>query len=552
MRTSESRRYPSSPPPILDESGGGPWGRLCQRVAPLLGDVRAHLGEDWHRIIDQVISREDLETVARAARGDPPPDWFIIERKPIEGLDDDCDEDERQVTEGFVDAVFHVLRFCRVQRILPTALVFDDVQQTLTLSVGARGPWMMVRPLRTRQVPQALRARAQGTVLGLRKADFPGREFVKKVKRWPGMADVNPVEPWLAEMRSPKGPKPFTVRAQRHHHSAATEWRLSALALCALCGHASPDRKLVDQVAAAAFDQPSWNHLVALDQSAATFAGPWALVEDSAEGQRLLHYYADAFDALADLLARAPKEFVKDWPAVRVRQDQSFDEPLRNTPSYSLERYVLRAERSFPVPAEHSVSANSIQKAGSRIDNDARDQKLREEVAQAMKSGGHSSIEALFGIARAASDRHVSTERWSGEVLLVAEGAWRLSASGSDLEGTQDAFLMARRFDAEGNCVEEAGVPAYKGRLLCWGSHFVLCWEPTHMPVAIVDGLSREGFLKAIRALDHQRWWQPSPEGGWPEYRRPVKGGPSRREEDYMRFERLLRAFRARGGVIEG
>lgn len=467
------------------ETWNGPWVKLRKRVEPLLGDLETHLGPHWHPTLDRIFSKQDLAASERLMRWRAPPRWLAIQRFQLGGSGD-FDLDIRCV-ESFTEGVAFLVDDCRFRRMLPTALTLARDSDRLDLWLGAER-LASICPMDMRRPGEEIRRRAEGTVVGLRKFDDVEGELLKRARRWPGLSGL--VMNGSSGKRDGGGETPCPS-AERHHLPVPKEWLFSARALCARCGHPDPDRRFLEQVAAAAFDSPSWNHLAG---AGAQFSSmPWCMQKSSSseEPGAVEDFYSDGIDAVADLLSRASTEWTPNWSATALAVGG-----VGGAPTYRLDRiftapvdHLSTYERIFVEPVESAV-----------VD----DQDLLAVVGRAIFSDDQGPLEQLFGIGQSKSSRMQLADSWEGEELIASEGAWRFTLAGKD--DPRSAALMARRFDEDGSCIERAGGSAYKTQMRSWKGHQVLCADyDGSRPVAIIEGLSRATVEKLAAVLPDQR-----------------------------------------------
>ncbi|MDM0084752.1 hypothetical protein QTI17_29545 [Variovorax sp. J31P179] len=480
--------------PAIDDDGlssddhwqtwNGPWVKLRKRVEPLLGDLETHLGRHWHATLDRIFSRQDLNASERLMRWPAPTRWLAVQRFQLGGSDDF--DLEIRCVESFPHAVAFLVEDCRFRRMLPTSLTLARDRERLDLWLGAER-LATIGPMNMRRPSEEIRRRAEGTVIGLRKFDDVERELLKRARRWPGLSEL--VMNGAPARREGTG-APFPS-AERSHLPVPKEWLFSARVLCARCGHPEPNRSFLEQVAAAAFDAPSWNHLAG---AGAQFSSlPWFMQKSSSSEEPgvVEDFYSDGIDAVADLFSRAPSELTSNWSGAALAVGG-----LGGISSYWLER--KSGALDDPLSTYERISIGAVESVF--VD----DQDLLELVARAIGSGDQGPLEQLFGIGQSKDSRMQLADSWEGEELIASEGAWRFTLAGK--ENPRTAALMARRFDADGSCVERAGGSAYKTQLRSWNGHHVLCADyDGSNPVAIIEGLSRATVEKLAAVLPDQR-----------------------------------------------
>jgi hypothetical protein len=363
-----------------------------------------------------------------------------------------------------------VLGACESNRCLPSRVAYDEGQRILRLYVG-EDLLVTVTPLLVEAVRPEARKRAMSTICGLRKSADPSPELIKRVRRWPGLSSV--VE---ADHREPHEMQKF--RERMAHHPVPSEWLLSARLLCGLCGRAEPSTAEIQAVAAAALGAQTWNHVAApYGDFSARVLQPWYLNKNDAA----CGFYADAIDAVADLLAKAPRAWAAGWSGVELDSQYSFTGP-DYVPTYTLSELALE---SVPAPSNpRSIAAHPVIRAQAPADT------LVERV-EGRTIGCSEDIAALFGVGLPVDVKARMLDERSDEVLIVQDGQWCFTRTGDPKEvGT---MLWASRVGSDGNSVGRAAVPTYKGLLQTHRETglYVLCadYDGAH-PVAVIDGLS--------------------------------------------------------------
>ncbi|MDP9933479.1 hypothetical protein [Variovorax paradoxus] len=350
----------------------GPWEKIRQRVEPLLGDLESHFeGQQfrWQFVLDQLFTAEDLRVAAPVARdGNAPSNWVAVQ--PLAPRREDSHDFKTRYAPSFVEAIASLIDECRRLSMLPSSVSLDPSGEALELWSGPQQMFRISR-MNLRAVSDAQRARSEGTVIGLRKFDDPEMELLRRVRRWPGLSGVVLKDNRHTEDRDRAVAFPS---AAYPHHAVPKEWLLSVRALCARCGHPDPDRRFLEAVTAAVFDVPTWNHLASKWRGRASSAalGPWrvSFAKDSSSKEQDRGFYADGIDAVADLLARAPNEFMGGLPQAALMFSSRLGVPeyglVQHDPAYhgpDSERgdagwsvWVARLER-MSAPEDGSVAA---------------------------------------------------------------------------------------------------------------------------------------------------------------------------------------------------
>ena len=369
----------------------GPWGKIRRRVEPLLGDLEGHFR--WHFVLDQLFTAEDLRVAAHVTReGDAPSNWFAVQ--PLAPRRQDSYDFETRYAPSFVEAIASLLDECRRLSMLPSSVSLDLSGKALELWSGAQ-PMFRVSRMNLRAVSDAQRARSEGTVIGLRKFDDPGTELLRRVRRWPGLTGVV----LKGERYSKDSDRADSFpSAEYPHHAVPKEWLLSVRALCARCGHPDPSRSFLEAVTAAVFDVPTWNHLASKWRGRASNAafGPWriAFAKGSSSKAQECGFYADGIDAVADLLTRAPNEFIAGRPQAALTFSSG-----HGIPEYGLHDPASSGPNSQRGDGGWSVWAARLEKMPEPEDGSAA------AVKTALTQPTRAMLESLFAIGRPEAER---------------------------------------------------------------------------------------------------------------------------------------------------
>lgn len=185
---------------------------------------------------------------------------------------------------------------------MPTKVVHDSVQRSWQLFAG-QSLLATISPRAVKEVPAKLRARATGTLKGLRKTTNPAAELLKRLRRWLHLAQVQLDEELNAD-------SVLAMFERMAHLPCPSEWLQSAWKLCEACGQIKPEAAFIEKVAATALGTPSWNHLAgSFEVRRMGLMQPWS-VHGQANAYGEVHgCYADGFDAFADAAIRLPHEF---------------------------------------------------------------------------------------------------------------------------------------------------------------------------------------------------------------------------------------------------
>lgn len=495
------------------------WDALRARVEPLLGDLEGHLGPHWSIQLDRIFSKLDVLSVLSNGDHTAHRPWYVVEFTEA-GAKARLDHD-LAYTATFGQGAAALLEACRDRRVLPTDVTLDPTRARLELWLGEEAMARVYR-IDVRPVSKEIRRRVESTVLGLRKFDNEATELIKRVQRWPGLQGVQ-----LSEREVGRPSSPAAYPAGEHaHHPVPAEWLLSARVLCARCGAPSPTRALLEQVAAAAFDVRSWNHLAACQP----LPTPWAIIQDGVPGAqpRICGFYADGIDAFGSLLARAPTEFIRDWDSAALSLSEAQDMPIyslnrRFRASGSAASFYEERESYVALPADHAIW---------------EDDSLAATLDQALARADLPYLKEAFGIDVSLESRLAMSDGWAGEALLLQDGNWRFTMRGKSTRAEE--ALFARRYGPNGNCVEATSVYTRKGEIRAWREHVVLCgdYDGTR-PQIIMDGLSVAAVETLLRVLKpHTMGEKSSP--------RSIPALPRVGESDARKFSGLVEAFEKR------
>lgn len=455
--------------PDLQSLPGSRWDDMCRRLEPLLGDVQCALGPRWHEKAEALFTEADFVVADAVLRAPRCPDWFLIRYAPA-GRRLDGEGDGLVCAPSWPEAVAVLLDACESNRCLPSRVAYDEDQRTLRLDVG-EDVLATVAPLLLENVRPELRQRAMSTICGLRKAGDPHAELIKRVRKWPGMFSV-------LESEHPDPHEMQQFRERMAHHPIPREWLLSARLLCIACGKTDPSTAETQAVAAAAFGAQGWNHLAApLGDLSARLLQPWYLCKDD----EACAFHADAIDAVADLLASAPRAWIADWADVALECQYSFT-ALDYMPTYTLSEHLqgstaaridARQIAAYPVIRAQSPASAVVERVCGLTTRRSED------------------IAALFGIGLPVDVKVRMLDERSQEILIVQDGQWRFTRTGDPND--KSTSLWVHRLGYDGNSVWSAAVPTYKGLLQTHREtgFYVFCadYDGAH-PVAVIDGLS--------------------------------------------------------------
>lgn len=440
---------------------------IRDRLRPLLGDVKEHLGKDWTYWLDKLFSPIDLDVGGgRVEAIDHEPDqrWFAVDYMSNQGAIriDNC----LQCARSFEDAVGTLLTTCRDVGILPTHVDLNRAQSKLALWLEGEA-LARVHPIEFGTVEPNLRKRAETTVVGLRKFAHTEQEFLRRVQRWPGLAS--------AESSHARVPFHWNMKPTLDHFPVRKEWLLAARLLCVWCKKPQPLKAaFVEGVAVAVFDAPSWHHVAARTAP----QRPWHLSWDGTVEPSKSHlgYYADGFDALAALLRDAP-QLGREWHSLGVGLHGWMDVPWFEI--CHLPAPPPPEEAHMPPPQFSLAQVVAMQAPVAQSPDDD----VVEEVLQALSSKEGDAVGRLFRVGAPAAQRLEEADRRNAETHIATDGPWRFTAG--------DGVFIARFVDENGNTLHEAQVDLHKAHVLRWEGQHVLCKEYWgSSPELLLDGLS--------------------------------------------------------------
>lgn len=454
----------------------GRWDLMCRRLESLLGDVAELLGSRWFVTLERLFSEADLDAAAVLRGGSlPHPDWFVM-RYTEAGRRIDGEETGIVCAPSQQAAIASLLAACESARFMPTKVVHDSAQRSWQLFAG-QALLVTVSPLIVKEVSAKLRARAFGTLKCLRAAKNPAVEFLKRLRRWPHLAQVQQDEELDAD-------SVLAMLERMAHLPCPAEWLLSARMLCKACGLVKPDSAFIEKVAAAALGAPSWNHLAgSFEVRRMGLMQPWSVHGEANAYGEVYGCYADGFDALADAAIRLPHEFVTGWESVSFRSTPGFS-LTDYLPTFGFRERFLDGNRSPIESFGDSIWISPIVRA------QAPERDAIERVERAL-SEGDDAIAALFGAKVAGDVRARLMDERSGETLVAQDGPWRVVRTGDPMK--HGTYLFVYRVDENSNAMAAAAVPTYKGLLQTHRrtGHHVLCSDyDGKMPVAVLKGLS--------------------------------------------------------------
>lgn len=454
---------------VFQDFPAGRWDDMCRRLEPLLGDVRSALGPQWHEKAEALFTEADFIVADAVLRRSAPPNWFLIQFAPA-GLHLDGEGDGLLCAPSWLEAVAVVLGACESNRCLPSRVAYDEGPRVLRLYVG-EDLLVTVTPLIAEPVRPVLRQRAMGTICGLRKSGAPAAELLKRVRRWPGLSNV--VD---GARRDSHELQEF--RERMAHHPIPSEWLLSARLLWDICDKADPSTAEAQAVAAAALGAHSWNHLAGpYGDLSARLLQPWCKYKDDT----VCGFHADAIDAVADLLAKAPQTPISDRAGISLGSQYSFHAP-DYVPTYTLSEHSL--DLGVASTDLQQIAVYPVMRA------QAPTVSLLDRVRNLTVCCSE-DIAALFGVGLPMDVKARMLDERSSEVLIVQDGQWRFTQTGNPMD--KETRLWVYRVSSDGNIAGCAAVPTYKGQLQTHretGFH-VLCadYDGAH-PVAVIDGLS--------------------------------------------------------------
>lgn len=220
------------------------WAALALRVEPLIGDVEKTLGYYWMDEVEDHFSRWDWLAVQMARKHGRVHDGWYVLRWHRPGLD--LGDDELVAGESVRDCLAHMAMRCTDGGKWPSAVSFDSPRTTFTLNGDPFAELWPAPPPQARDDDTL--SRVESTVLGLQFHENQAQALGRRIGKWPGM-------------RSVSGEAPDKATA---HLPCPSEWLNAARHLWQKANKREATTAEAQQLAAAVFESPSWNHLCGL------------------------------------------------------------------------------------------------------------------------------------------------------------------------------------------------------------------------------------------------------------------------------------------------
>lgn len=465
------------------------WNGIASRVTPLIGDVATRLGKSWMDQVEHRFNRNDFFTVAAAREAQAPlPQWHVL---TWHSAPDEMVRDDDGVVAGTSreECLAHLLGRCSEFGVWPTQIIKDPASERV-LFVASRGVIASIgRVAPSKRISDEVRSRAEGVLLGLRKAASPDAELAKRVARWPGLGEVG------AEERD----------ARDVHWPCPTEWLLSARLLLEEAGFRDAPTSQAQALAAAILDQPSWNHLCGLrgpemPKSAWWTVGAPYVVRDSAEEGPPSAVYGDAVEAFIELARRSSEALgAAAWLGASVKLGST----LSRAP------YIeMRDRRSIPDSIVDPIARLSAEYergyvAMFPVNRAQYEDVWLHRVEVAMKRGIDDGLSELFQIGASFDSRQAFGDAEHQRIEVARDGQWRFTIDVDPELSLENRFLRAELW-SEGMAekVGTAHVPLYKGAINRLGDAYVLTGDyDMGAPEAIVKGIAESTARKIADLL---------------------------------------------------
>lgn len=426
----------------------------------------------WMDDVERLFPRASFVAAAtHRALGSAEKPWFIVELlEPASRLVGD--EDWVIAADTFVAGVAYLADRCTEVGVFPDDLSLEGESMTLQLA-GEVFATVRRAPSHCRNEAADLR-RARSTLLGLRKGQrTPPAELLHRIRRWPGMKGLTLAREDLRETFLLPEP---------------VEWLLSAGELCRIAGISDPDQSLVQRVASAVLDQPTWNHLVSgLAEGATRLVAPWYLTEPSTDrdgdATSAAEVFVDVFDAFVSYMARA-RRCASRWETIAF--DGTHALGAGRLPVYWMRR-GSEPDKRWEQP--------TLDLAPCAVANPA-EEVLAKTVMLAAE--GQDGLRDLFLIGRGDEERFAIAQRLRNIVALAQEGGWRFGW----LEEGHESHIEIAFVDASGQVAVKTLAKARKTELVWFsdiGQHALIYFDADkRSPIALLGSLSK-GTAAALR-----------------------------------------------------
>ncbi|CAE6795500.1 hypothetical protein R70006_05053 [Paraburkholderia domus] len=455
------------------------WTAVAERVRPLLGDVEVKLGRLWRDTVESSFNRSDFQAIEVARRsGGKRPHWHILQwhaaAASISG-----DYDSILGGETRAECVAHLVSQCTAEGVWPTSVCYRDDGQTTEFGLLGQ-PFAVIRAAaRPRSVSERMRARIEGTLLGLEKAGSAQRELTRRLARWPGLSTIT--EGYSS--------------GDEAHWPCPSEWLIASRRLWAAAGYAEVGLGQAQQLATAVFGFKSWNHLCALVPSTESKSIWWAMCAPYYVGEGdsdipTVAAYQDVADAFLDFQSRVAI-------ACASSKDVSigYHSSLSGLPGITA-RGTAEAPTTKSMPSLKPTLAHM-----HPVEHVSLGEELLDRVRSALEIDDLAGLRALLMIGQSAESRFAQRIRETGMQPLVTDGPWKflVDVVHPDREGR---VLIAELFRPDGTKVGAVTVPIYKSGI-SWSvkaDGFVLTRDYGRSPVAIMRALA-DPTVQKLRSL---------------------------------------------------
>lgn len=484
----------------FDWDSGNFWTPLGARLRAVGVDLEARYGQDWMDVFEGAFSKWDLTSARLAMDAEAMNGPWIVDLG-LAVADRLASSDFTVYSDSLNDALAFLLSRATAESLFPDAVRWDEAKQAIRFEVAGE-IWAHVFHAKPEATSDATRSRAASTLLCVRRHTQPGEELLRRLRRWPGMAD-------LVEEETPG--RGLERSARRNYVPDPKEWRASAKTLLDQL-ELSAGEKQIQQLCCAVFAAPSWNHLVAaFNKYRAAGMQPCAVIEDRGDyNYRLVGIYADYFDALPHFLHAAAVQ-APTWGGIRFE-----DLGSHGSPSYYLRAPSLSHNARWAAP---SVNLSML----CRVSDEDEDRRNRLVVDSMIASEGGISqrlLEELFFIGASSISRRTMVEKSRQLQPIAEENGWRFHVWSGGIE----PCLMVERVNASGNRLTQAVfVPLRKAqiRLVKSAGLYVVTGEyDGDRPEAVMDISSTTAKLVAsslpemrVAASEdfpwNEDWWSP-------------------------------------------
>ncbi|MGF6440577.1 hypothetical protein [Paraburkholderia youngii] len=447
------------------------WAALAARVKPFLGDVENTLGYHWMDLVEEQFSRPDFVVVNMALRyAGKELVWYVVEW--FESASGVYEQGESPLAgESRDSCLAYVLERCNEDGTWPDGVRFDEVRDRTTFTLRGVDFATVYRLEPDGPVDSTALTRVESSLLALRR-NGGSSEFPKRFRKWPGLGNVK-----ANEERRPTAT----------HWPCPAEWLMSAGSLLLKAGVPEPTALQRQQLAAAVFGAPSWNHLCGLVPAERPKSDWWSLyaptvvqVDGSPRGYYERIYQGSAA-AFLDFRARAAEAL-----ALGEADTAWLTQDITGYPELVLSPGGLRPG-AFVMLSPATAVDPSLE--------------WEQRVRFATRSRYIEGLRQLFLAGSSVDEKLAARAAATGMTTLVVDGPWRFYLRDGGTLSTD--LLIAELSDESGNVAGSAAVTRYKGALYRFEDIDGLVLSGDYhggMPVAILKGLSRE----TLRLLIHE------------------------------------------------